>query len=81
MVTEKSPILGLDYGGIDFGLNQKGEVLLFEANAAMAIIPSGADKRWDYRRPAAERIYRAVLTMRIGKLQPVSLRENPSSPQ
>ncbi|MGA7290167.1 MAG: pyridoxal-dependent decarboxylase [Terriglobales bacterium] len=55
--------LGLDYGGIDFGLNDQGEVLLFEANAAMTVIPPDADKRWDYRRPAVEQIYRAALKM------------------
>jgi hypothetical protein len=44
--------LGLDYGGIDFALSESGEVLLFEANAAMAIVPPDADPRWDYRRPA-----------------------------
>ncbi len=62
-------MLGLDYGGIDFGLNGKGEVLLFEANAAMAVIPPGADQRWDYRRPAVERIYRAVREMLVARAQ------------
>ena len=56
-------ILGLDYGGIDFGLNDKGEVLLFEANATMAVVIPAADKKWDYRRPAVETIYKAVWTM------------------
>jgi hypothetical protein len=37
-------------------LNQKGEVLFFEANPRMAIIPPGTETRWDYRRPAAERM-------------------------
>ena len=63
--------LGLDYGGIDFGLNRKGEVLLFEANATMAVYWPEADARWDYRRPAVERIYSAVermLVKRAGKL-------------
>jgi hypothetical protein len=55
--------LGLDYGGIDFGLDDQGEVLLFEANAAMMVIPPDADERWDYRRPAVEQIYRASLKM------------------
>ncbi len=55
--------LGLDYGGIDFALNEKGEVLLFEANAMMAVIPPSPDKRWDYRRPAVEQIYRTILKM------------------
>ena len=55
--------LGLDYGGIDFGLNASGEVLLFEANAAMAILQPDADQRWDYRRPAIETAREAVRTM------------------
>jgi hypothetical protein len=45
-------ILGLDYGGIDFGLAPDGSLLLFEANATMVINPPDADPMWDYRRPA-----------------------------
>lgn len=56
-------VLGLDYAGIDFGLNAAGEVLLFEANATMVVNPPGPDERWEYRRPAVERIYSAVRTM------------------
>jgi tetratricopeptide (TPR) repeat protein len=56
-------VLGLDYGGIDFGLNQRGEILLFEANATMVVMPPDADKRWDYRRAAVERIHAAVHQM------------------
>jgi len=59
--------LGLDYGGIDFGLNPEGEVLLFEANATMAVVSPDADPRWDYRRPAVEQIWRAVWKMLIGR--------------
>jgi glutamate/tyrosine decarboxylase-like PLP-dependent enzyme len=55
--------LGLDYGGIDFGLNELGEVLLFEANATMAVLVPEKDERWAYRRPAVERIYKAVWEM------------------
>lgn len=55
--------LGLDYAGIDFGLNQAGEVLLFEANATMVVLAPDAAPHWNYRRPAAERIYRAVVNM------------------
>ena len=55
--------LGLDYGGIDFGLNQRGDVLLFEANATMAVIVPEKDPRWDYRRASTEKIYTAVWTM------------------
>ena len=55
--------LGLDYGGIDFGLNQQGEVLIFEANATMAIVKPDPDPRWDYRRKPTEAIYIAVWKM------------------
>jgi glutathione synthase/RimK-type ligase-like ATP-grasp enzyme len=57
--------LGLDYGGIDFGIDRNGNVLLFEANATMAILPPGADAKWDYRRPAVERVCRAVRAMLV----------------
>ena len=62
-LKEIQATLGLDYGGIDFGLNEEGEVLLFEANATMAFFPPGEDERWNYRRPAVENICRAVRTM------------------
>jgi aromatic-L-amino-acid/L-tryptophan decarboxylase len=60
-------ILGLDYAGIDFGLNARGEVLLFEANATMLVAPPGADERWSYRRPAYKRIRDAVQSMLLDK--------------
>ena len=56
-------VLKLDYAGIDFGLNAQGEVLVFEANATMAVNPPGADQRWNYRLPAYERIREAVQKM------------------
>jgi len=57
--------LALDYAGIDFGLNAKGEVLLFEANATMVVNPPEPDERWKYRRPAYEQIRRAIQQMLI----------------
>jgi tetratricopeptide (TPR) repeat protein len=60
--------LGLDYGGIDFGLNQNGDVLVFESNATMAILPPGKEPQWDYRRPAVERACGAVWTMLMRKV-------------
>jgi hypothetical protein len=57
--------LGLDYAGIDFGLNAKGEVLLFEANATMVVNPPDPDVRWSYRLPAYQRIHAAVQKMLI----------------
>jgi glutathione synthase/RimK-type ligase-like ATP-grasp enzyme len=56
-------VLGLDYGGIDFALSRKGEVLLFEANASMVVNPPDADERWSYRLPAYNRIHAAVQKM------------------
>ena len=61
--------LGLDYGGIDFGLNAQGDVLLFEANATMVIPPPDADQRWDYRRAAVERISKAVEKMLMDRAE------------
>lgn len=55
--------LGLDYGGIDFGLNAAGDVLLFEANATMVVNPPDADERWAYRRASVGKILEAVSAM------------------
>jgi TPR repeat len=55
--------LGLDYGGIDFGLGRDGEVLLFEANATMLIRPPGPGTQWDYRRATIGRALEAARTM------------------
>ncbi|MGH6682993.1 MAG: tetratricopeptide repeat protein [Pseudolabrys sp.] len=60
--------LGLDYGGIDFGLSPAGEILLFEANATMVVNPPDSDERWAYRRPAVTRILDAVRTMILSKV-------------
>jgi len=56
-------MLGLDYAGIDFGMTQNGKILVFEANATMAVPPPPADPRWDYRRPAVKAIHDAVTAM------------------
>jgi len=55
--------LGLDYAGIDFGLDAAGNVLVFEANATMLIPPAGSDPRFAYRVPAVERLVRATQAM------------------
>ena len=44
--------LALDYAGIDFALGADRTVLVFEANATMALVPPPAEAVWDYRRPA-----------------------------
>jgi tetratricopeptide (TPR) repeat protein len=52
--------LGLDYGGIDFGLDPAGNVAIFEANATMAVYAPPAQERWAYRQPAFDAIVAAV---------------------
>ncbi len=59
--------LGLDYAGVDFTLGPGGELFLFEANAAMAIVPPDSDSRWDYRRPAIEWALAAARRMLTGR--------------
>jgi glutathione synthase/RimK-type ligase-like ATP-grasp enzyme len=59
--------LGLDYGGIDFGLSPDGDVLLFEANATMVVNPPEPDKRWAYRRSAVAKILDAVSNMILSR--------------
>jgi tetratricopeptide repeat protein len=55
--------LGLDYGGIDFAVNAAGDILFFEANATMVVLPPSHDQKWVYRRPAFGSVHSAVLTM------------------
>ena len=56
--------LSLDYGGVDFGVNADGDLLLFEANATMVIAsPPGDDPRWAYRRGAIATAIEAVVAM------------------
>jgi len=55
--------LGLDYGGVDFGLSPDGQVLAFEANATMVINPPDADPRWGYRREPIEAALDAARSM------------------
>ena len=66
-LAEIQNILGLDYAGIDFGLNAGGDVLLFEANATMTVLPPEADRRWDYRRDAVRRVEDAVRKMLVDR--------------
>jgi glutathione synthase/RimK-type ligase-like ATP-grasp enzyme len=59
--------LGLDYAGVDFGLDGDGNVLLFEANATMVIARPGRDPHWAYRHAAVDRILAAVMEMMMAK--------------
>ena len=58
-----SAMLDLDYAGIDFAVNARGEILFFEANATMVMAPLSADPKWDYRRPAFDAVFAAVHRM------------------
>jgi len=62
-LREIGAAMQLDYGGIDFGLGRGGEVLFFEANAAMTAIAPNLDERWAYRRPAWQRVRDALAAM------------------
>ena len=62
-------MLGLDYGGIDFGLDREGRVLLFEANATMVVNPPERDERWRYRFAPWQRIHLAVQTMLVERVR------------
>jgi hypothetical protein len=55
--------LDLDYGGIDFAVNADGDVLFFEGNATMVMVPLAADEKWDYRRQAFDNVFAAVRRM------------------
>jgi glutathione synthase/RimK-type ligase-like ATP-grasp enzyme len=58
--------MGLDYAGVDFALAPDGSVLVFEANATMTINAPQPGADWDYRRPTAARVQRAVAEMLSG---------------
>jgi hypothetical protein len=66
-LAEIQNALGLDYAGIDFGLNAAGDILLFEANATMTVLPPARDRRWDYRRGAVQRVEDAVRKMLVDR--------------
>lgn len=55
--------LGLDYCGVDFGIQDDGSLLLFEANATMVIAPIADGGMWDYRRPAINAAIAAASNM------------------
>ena len=59
--------LDLDYCGIDFAVNAAGDILLFEANATMVMVPLSDDPKWDYRRPAFDAVFAAIRTMLLDR--------------
>jgi tetratricopeptide (TPR) repeat protein len=59
--------LGLDYAGADFSLGREGQVLLFEANATMAVPTPELGKKWDFRRQPVRLIQDAVREMILSR--------------
>jgi glutathione synthase/RimK-type ligase-like ATP-grasp enzyme len=62
-----SALLGLDFGGVDFALSPNGSLLLFEANATMAVFPPGPEPMWDYRRKAIQTVLDAATAMLLSR--------------
>ena len=57
--------MGLDYAGVDFGSAGDGTILVFEANATMAVYPPEAGASWGARRRAVDRVIAAVRAMLV----------------
>jgi len=55
--------LGLDYVGIDFALDADGRIVVFEANATMAVYYPPDEAMWAYRRPPIDAVVGAVRAM------------------
>jgi hypothetical protein len=53
-------VLGLDYGGIDFGIDRDGAVVVFEANATMRVPVPDFSEQFSYRNEFIERIRNAA---------------------
>ena len=60
-------VLGLDYAGVDFSVNESGQVLLFEANATMVVTAPERDEQWAYRHAPVERVLVAIRKMLAAK--------------
>jgi len=68
--------LGLDYFGIDFGLDPDGHLVIFEANASMLVHDGNAE--FPYKDPfvrAIKTAFNAMLRDRAGRSQPIPLRD------
>jgi hypothetical protein len=69
-LTDIAAALGLDYGGVDFGIDAAGNVVIFEANATMAVYPPVAGDLWAYRRPAYDAAVRAMTGLIVDRSAP-----------
>lgn len=66
-LTRVMEALRLDYAGIDFARRADGTLLVFEANAAMAMIPPPPSPMWRYRLAALDAAYDAVRLLLLRK--------------
>lgn len=64
--------LELEYAGIDFALGAEGDVVLFEANAAMTVYAPPADEKWAYRAASVQRMRDALKELVLGYCTPAT---------
>ena len=69
VLEEIARAIDLDYGGVDFGLDAAGNVVVFEANATMAVYPP-AGELYAYRRPAFDAVIAAVRALIADRATP-----------
>jgi glutathione synthase/RimK-type ligase-like ATP-grasp enzyme len=70
--------IGLDYFGIDCGLDADGQLVVFEVNASMLVHDDNAEFR--YKEPfvrAIRKAFDAMLRSRAGRSQPSGLSDAP----
>ena len=49
--------------------SRDGDILVFEANATMVMVPLSDDPKWDYRRPAFDNVFAGVRRMLTDRVQ------------
>ena len=59
-LTAIAATLTLDYAGVDFGLDGRGRLLLYEANAGMVLAKPSPDPRFAYRHAAVDAMVKAL---------------------
>lgn len=58
-------LLDLDYAGVDFSIDARGRLIVFEANATMSMVPPDPDPRFCYRVGAVNRVFAAFDTLLV----------------
>ena len=61
-------MLGLDYCGIDFTIDAEGRVIVFEANATMALLLPDESPEWNYRRQPIQNALDAARELVLSRL-------------